>query len=51
MLERLLFGVQPFDPWTFAVTVLVLLLVAGAAACVPARRSMWLAPLDALRTQ
>ena len=51
VLERLLFGVEALDPVTFAVTVLVLLVVAGAASYVPARRSMRLAPLDALRTQ
>jgi ABC-type antimicrobial peptide transport system permease subunit len=50
LLERLLFEVEPFDPWTFAVTALVLLVVATVASCVPARRSMRLAPIDALRT-
>jgi ABC-type antimicrobial peptide transport system permease subunit len=50
LLERLLFGIEPLDPWTFAVTALVLLVVATVASCVPARRSMRLAPIDALRT-
>ena len=50
LLERLLFEVEPLDPWTFAVTALVLLVVATLASCVPARRSMRLAPVDALRT-
>ena len=50
LLERLLFGVEPLDPWTFAVTALVLLVVATVASCVPARRSMRLAPIDALRS-
>ena len=51
LLERLLFEVEALDPWTFAVTALmVLLAVATIAAYVPARRSMRLAPLDALRT-
>ena len=50
LLERLLFEVEPLDPWTFAVTALVLLVVATVASCVPARRSMRLAPIDALRT-
>ena len=50
LLERLLFEVEALDPWTFAVTALVLLVVATFAAYVPARRSMRLAPLDALRT-
>ena len=50
LLERLLFENEPLDPWTFAVTALVLLVVATVASCVPARRSMRLAPIDALRT-
>jgi ABC-type antimicrobial peptide transport system permease subunit len=51
VLERLLFEVEPLDPWTFAVTATLLLVVATVASCVPARRSMRLAPIDALRTQ
>ena len=50
VLERLLFEVEPLDPWTFAVTALLLLVVATVASCVPARRCMRLAPVDALRT-
>lgn len=50
VLERLLFQVEPLDPWTFAGTAILLMLVAAIAAYVPARRSMRLAPLDALRT-
>jgi putative ABC transport system permease protein len=50
VLERLLFEVEPLDPWTFAMTALLLLVVATVASCVPARRSMRLAPVDALRT-
>jgi predicted permease len=50
LLERLLFEVEPLDPWTFALTALVLLVVATIASCVPARRSMRLAPIEALRT-
>ena len=50
VLERLLFEVEPLDPWTFTVTALVLLAVATVASCIPARRSMRLAPIDALRT-
>jgi putative ABC transport system permease protein len=49
-LERLLFNVEPLDPWTFAATALVLLLVAAVASYVPARRGMRMAPVDALRT-
>jgi predicted permease len=50
LLERLLYGVEPFDPWTFAVTALVLLVVATVASYLPARRGMRMAPVDALRT-
>jgi putative ABC transport system permease protein len=50
LLERLLFDVEPLDPWTFAVTALVLLVVAAVASYVPARRGMRVAPIDALRT-
>jgi putative ABC transport system permease protein len=50
LLERLLYGVEPLDPWTFAITSLVLLAVATIASYVPARRGMRMAPVDALRT-
>jgi ABC-type lipoprotein release transport system permease subunit len=50
VLERLLFEIEPLDPWTFAGTAIVLLVVATVASCVPAHRSMRLAPVDALRT-
>jgi ABC-type lipoprotein release transport system permease subunit len=36
--------------WTFAVTALVLLVVATVASYVSARRGMRMAPVDALRT-
>ena len=50
LLTRLLFDVTPLDPWTFAITAGVLLMVAAVAAYLPARRGMRMAPLDALRT-
>lgn len=50
LLERLLYDVGPLDPWTFAVTALLLLVVATVASYVPARRGMRMAPVDALRT-
>ena len=49
LLERLLFEVEPLDPWTFAATAVVLLVVAAVASYVPARRGMRMAPVDALR--
>ena len=49
LLERLLFEVEPLDAWTFAVTPIVLLIVATIASYVPARRGMRMAPADVLR--
>ena len=51
LLERLLFQIEPLDPWTFGVTALVLMVVATFASYVPARRGMRIAPIDALRTK
>jgi putative ABC transport system permease protein len=50
LLARLLYQVEPLDPWTFAVTALVLLVVATIASYLPARRGMHMVPVDALRT-
>ncbi len=47
--SRLLFGVAPWDPWTFAVVALVLTVVATAACFFPARRAMRIQVTDALR--
>jgi putative ABC transport system permease protein len=49
LVERLLFDVEPIDPWTFAITPLVLLIVATVASYVPVRRGMHTAPADVLR--
>ena len=50
LLGRMLFAVEPLDPWTFTATALILLVVATVASYVPARRGMRMAPVDALRT-
>jgi putative ABC transport system permease protein len=50
LLQRLLYEVEPLDPWTFAVTAVVLLIVATVASYLPARRGMHMAPVDALRS-
>jgi len=50
LLERLLFQVEPLDPWTFATTAIALLGVATVASYLPARRGMRMAPVEALRT-
>ena len=49
LLEPLLFDVQPFDPSTFALTALALLVITAVDAYIPARRGMRMAPIDALR--
>jgi len=49
LLAGLLFEVESLDPATFAATSLALLAIATAASYIPARRSMRMAPVDALR--
>jgi putative ABC transport system permease protein len=48
-LASLLFGVKPIDPVTFGAVTAMLLLVAGLACWVPARRATSSDPLSALR--
>jgi putative ABC transport system permease protein len=48
MLTNLLFGVKPFEPITFAIVSLVLLVAAGLASLVPAWRAMRVDLLTAL---
>jgi putative ABC transport system permease protein len=50
LIGGLLFQVEPLDPWTFAVTALVLIAVATAASYFPARRGMRVPPVSALRS-
>jgi putative ABC transport system permease protein len=51
LLETMLFQTEPLDPFTFAVTAIVLTAVATFASYVPARRGMRIAPMEALRTE
>jgi putative ABC transport system permease protein len=50
ILKTLLFEIQPTDVLSFFAASLVLLLVAGAASFIPARRAASLDPLSVLRT-
>jgi putative ABC transport system permease protein len=49
LLRAELFGVRPSDPLTYTVAAAVLLMIALAAACVPAIRAVHVDPLLALR--
>jgi ABC-type antimicrobial peptide transport system permease subunit len=49
LLDSQLYGIQSFDLTTFVVVPLALLLTAGLAALVPARKAMQIDPLAALR--
>jgi predicted lysophospholipase L1 biosynthesis ABC-type transport system permease subunit len=51
LLDALLFGVSPVDPWSFGGAVLVLCLVAAAAILIPARRAASVHPMSALRAE
>ena len=48
-MTSLVFGISARDPLTFALVPLVLAVVAGAAALIPARRAATIDPMQALR--
>jgi ABC-type antimicrobial peptide transport system permease subunit len=50
-LQAFLFGVSALDPLTFGATIVLLLLVTGAATYVPARRASKVDPVDTLRAE
>jgi putative ABC transport system permease protein len=51
VLEKLLFGVKPSDPATLGGVAFLLLVVAGVACYIPARRAARIDPLAALRAE
>ena len=51
LVESFLFGVSATDPMTFAAAAVLLLLVTGAAAYLPARRAANVDPMTALRNE
>jgi ABC-type lipoprotein release transport system permease subunit len=48
-MTKLVYGVRPNDPLTFGAAAAVLIIVAFAASCIPARRAMRVDPVVALR--
>jgi putative ABC transport system permease protein len=51
LLETMLYQTESRDPWTFAATALLLVLVATLASYIPARRGTRVAPVEALRAE
>lgn len=51
LLQSLLFGIKPSDPLTFALSAIVLLVVAGLASYIPARRAAQVDPLVSMRAE
>jgi putative ABC transport system permease protein len=51
LMENLLFGISPGDPWTYAAVGLMLTAVATAASALPARRAARVDPIEVLRAE
>ena len=51
LLDTMLYQTDARDPWTFAATAIVLVIVATLASYVPARRGTRVAPVEALRAE
>jgi predicted permease len=50
-LASVLYGVSPYDPWTFVAAPALVLLAALSACCVPAWRAAHIEPIEALRSE
>jgi predicted permease len=50
-LASVLYGVSPYDPWTFVAAPALVLLAALGACCVPAWRAAHIEPIEALRSE
>jgi ABC-type lipoprotein release transport system permease subunit len=50
-MARMLFGVQPTDPFTFIGVSVILMSTALVAILIPARRALRIEPVVALRTE
>jgi predicted permease len=51
LLERILYGVKPSDPLTFAIVFAIMLGIGAAATFLPARRATRIDPMQALRQE
>ncbi|MGD0736145.1 MAG: ABC transporter permease [Terracidiphilus sp.] len=50
-LKSMLYQMSPFDPVSFTVAIVAMIVVSGCAALVPARRAASIEPMNALRTE
>jgi predicted permease len=50
-LEQILYGVQPTDPLTLVIVLLMMIAIAGLACWIPARRAIRINPVTALRQE
>jgi putative ABC transport system permease protein len=49
LVQQLLFGVKPSDPWSIGLAIIALVFIAFIASYIPARRAMKVDPMIALR--